>query len=215
MSAVAAAAVASGVIGAVKFGSGLAQTSKGNRLAKNNIFQNEQMPGQVQEATNLAAQNYYGGMPGQSAAQQRIGQNAANSFYNGSQGASSGGDLLDLAGKLDQNTNVATNDLATQAAAYKSSALSGYTGALNNEAGWQDKLYKNNTLDPYLRTANTAAAMYGAGKINEFSGLDQVATAGITYGTDQSSNAQYNDLLKKYPDLATQLASAKLNKRGR
>lgn len=184
MSAAAAAAIAAGVSGAVgigKFGVGMGQRAQANKLAKGNIFQTEQMPGQVQLATNLAAQNYYNGMPGQAAAATNIGRNSANSFYQGSQGASSGNDLLDLAARLNQNTDVATNDLATKAAGYRADALGGYQNALGQEAAWQDKLYKNNTLDPYLRTANTAAAMYGAGSQNEFAGLDQVAAAGLGY----------------------------------
>lgn len=199
MTAIAAAAITSAAIGGYAVYSGAKQKSDANKLAKNNVFTKEQLPGEVKQATNLAAQNYYNGMPGMATAQQKIADNGASAYYNGSQAASSGGDLLDLASKINQGQNVATNNLATQAAQYKSQALGGYENALGNEGQWQDKLYQNNELQPYLRTANTAAAMYGAGSQNEFAGLDQIASAGLGY-----ASAKYNqDKTNKLLDLAS------------
>ena len=183
MSAIAAAGIISGGLGIYKAVKGANQVSDAKKLAKNNMFQPEQMPGQVTQATNLAAQNYFNGMPGTQAATQQIGQNGANAFYNGSQGASSGGDLLDLAARIGQGQNVATNDLATRGAQYKAQALGGYQSALNNEGQWQDRLYQNNVLQPYLRTANQAASMYGAGQQNMFSGLDDIGTTAVGAAT--------------------------------
>jgi len=190
MSALAAAGVASALIGGYKVYSGEKQKSQANNLAKNNVFQQMQLPGQVPLATNLAAQNYYNGLPGASAAQAAIGNSSQNAFANASQGASSGGDLLDLGSRINQNQNVATNDLALKGAQYKAQALGGYENALNNEADWQSKLYNNNVLQPYLRTANTAASLYGAGSQNMFSGIDDIGVAGLNYAN--SRNAQDN-----------------------
>lgn len=187
MTALAAGAIISGGLGIYKTIQGANQKSQANQLAKNNPFIQEQIPGQIKLATNLAAQNYYNGMPGQTQATNNIRQNGANAYYNGSQAASSGGDLLDLASKINQGQNLATNDLAVKAADYKASALGSYEGALGNEGNWQDKLYQNNTLQPYLRTANTAASLYGAGSQNEFSGLDQIGTAGLGYASAKAN----------------------------
>jgi hypothetical protein len=191
MSALAAAGIASAALGAYKVYTGAKQTSQGKQLAKNNVFQQEQLPGQVKLATNLAAQNYYNGMPGTAKAQQLINQNSANAFYNGSQGASSGGDLLDLASRINYGQNVATNDLAYKGADYKAQALGGYENALNNEGQWEDKLYNNNVLQPYLRTANTASALQGAGNMNTFSGLDQIGTAALSYAQGVQKQNKY------------------------
>lgn len=188
MTAIAAGAIISGGLGIYKTIEGANQRADAKELAKSNVFSPMQMPGQVKLATNLAAKNYYNGMPGTAAAQNMIGQNGANAFYNGSQGASSGGDLLDLAARINQGSNVATNNLSMQAANYKSNALGGYQNALNNEGQWEGKLYDNNTLQPYLRKAGTAAAMEGAGAMNEFSGLDQVGSAALGY-----ASAKYNE----------------------
>lgn len=188
MTALAAGAILTAGLGAYKAIDGANQKAAAKRLADSNTFTPETIPGQVKTATNLAAQNYYNGMPGAAQAAANIRQSGANQFYNGSQAASSGGDLLDLAAKINQGQNVATNDLATRTAQYKQNALGDYQNALNNEGQWQDKLYQNNTLQPYLRTANTAASLYGAGAQNEFSGLDQISTGALGYASARANS---------------------------
>jgi hypothetical protein len=199
MSFIAAAAIGSLALGAYKTVKGANQSSAANKLAKNNHFTPEQMPWEVKQATDLAAQNYTNGMPGTAYARQAIDSNAASAFYNGSQGASSGGDLLDLAGKINYGQNQATNQLAAQQAQYKQQALGGYDAALGNQANWQGRLYQNNVLQPYLRTANLAASMYGAGQQNMYSGLDDIGStvvgAARGYGSGANTAAaaqQYN-----------------------
>jgi len=214
MTALAAGAIISGGLGIYKTIEGANQRADAKKLAAGNVFTPMQMPGQVKQATNLAAQNYYNGMPGTQAAQNMISNNSANAYYNGSQGASSGGDLLDLAAKINQGQNVATNNLSLQAANYKSNALGGYENALNNEGDWQGKLYNNNTLQPFLRTANTAASLEGAGAQNMFSGLDQVGTAGLGYAAGRQSDKQYGKLLSD-PSLAAYMAASSLKKTGK
>lgn len=213
MTAIAAGAIISGGLGIYKTIEGANQRADAKKLAANNVFTPMQMPGQVKQATNLAAQNYYNGMPGTAAAQNMISNNGANAFYNGSQGASSGGDLLDLAAKINQGQNVATNNLSLQAANYKANALGGYENALNNEGDWQAKLYNNNVLQPYLRTANTAASMYGAGAQNEFSGLDQIGTAALGYANGRQVDNQFK-ALSSDPSIAASIAASSLKKRG-
>lgn len=213
MTALAAGAIISGGLGIYKTIEGANQKADAKKLAASNVFQPMQLPGEVKQATNLAAQNYYNGMPGTAAAQNMISNNGANAYYNGSQGASSGGDLLDLAGKINQGQNVATNNLSLQAANYKQNALGGYENALNNEGDWQGKLYNNNVLQPFLRTANTAASMYGAGSQNEFSGLDQVGTAGLGYASGLQTDKQLK-ALGSDPSIAAAMAAGSLKKRG-
>jgi hypothetical protein len=233
MTAIAAAAIVSGGLGIYKTIEGANQRADAKELASRNKFTPMELPGQVKLATNLAAQNYYNGMPGTAAAQQMIGQNGANAFYNGTQGASSGGDLLDLAAKINQGQNVATNNLSNQAANYKANALGGYQNALNNEGQWEGKLYENNTLQPYLRTANTAASLEGAGAMNMFSGIDQIGTAALGYASAQnpSTSVDAGTMGQKYgrsalsavnpyhptnydPSIAAAMAGASMKKRG-
>lgn len=188
MTAIAAGTILTAGLGAYKVIDGANQKAQANRLAQNNILQPEQIPGQVKQATQLAAQNYYNGMPGQQNALNNIQRNAGNAMFQGSRGASSGGDILDLASKINVGENAATNDLSAKAAEYRAQAAGAYENALNNAGGYQDKLYKNNVLDPYLRTANTAASLYGAGAQNQFSGLDTIGTAALGYANAASRN---------------------------
>jgi hypothetical protein len=183
MTFIAAAAAGSLILGGVKAISGANQTAKANRLAKQNVFTPEQMPYEVGLGTDLAARNYTNGMPGYGNAVNNINRNAASQFYRGSQGASSGGDLLDLATRIGQGSNAATNALNAQQADYHTNALGGYEAALANQANWQGKLYNNNVLQPYLRTANLAASMYGSGQQNMYSGLDDIASTGVGLAT--------------------------------
>lgn len=176
MSGFAAAGLVTAGLGAYKAINGANQTAKANRLAASNIFTPEEMPYQVGLGTQLAQRNYTNGMPGTQDALNNINRNAASTFYKGQNAATSGGDILDLATRIGMGTNQATNQLAQQGAQYKANALGEYQGALGNEAQWQSKLYNNNTLQPYMRTANLAASMYGAGQQNLYSGLDDIAS---------------------------------------
>ena len=199
MSGVISAVVAGGVAlteGGIKIANGISQKKQAALLAKENPFIAQTMPGAVTQATNLAAQNYTNGMPGMPAAQQGIQQQAGNAYAAASKGASSSGDLLDAANKIGTGAQSAQLQLAQQAASYKSNALGGYAAALGNEAGWQDQLYKNTQLQPYLRAANTAAALQGAGNINEFNGLDTIGS-GLETAAGSYSNSQYKNLLLK------------------
>lgn len=176
------------VEGGIDFFTGLSQKKKAEQIAKNNPFIPEQLPGEVKKATQLAAQNYTNGMPGMTAEQQAIQQNAGNAQAAAARGASSSGDVLDSANKINVQSQDATLQLAMQAASYKSNALGGYEAALDTQSKWQDKLYQNNELQPYLRSANTAASLYGAGSTNEFKGID-TALEGVQTGVEDFSNA--------------------------
>jgi hypothetical protein len=184
MAGIAAATIGAGgaiIGGAFKFFSGQSQKKQAEQIAKNNPFQPEDMPYQVGLSTRLAQDNYLNGMPGFNTAQQQIRQNAGNAGALAAKGATSGGDLIDAANKIQVNSDEATRQLALQASSYKSNALGGYQAALDTQAGWQDKLYKNNQLDPYLRAANQSAALTGAGNINQAAGIDDALT-GVTSG---------------------------------
>jgi len=194
MSFVIAAGAVSAGLGIYKAVKGANQTAQANRLAKSNIFTPEEMPSEVGLATDLAARNYTNGMPGDAQARNDINRNSATQFYRGSQGASSGGDVLDLATRIGQGTNLATNNLNAQESQYKAQALGGYESALGNQAQWQRQLYNNNTLQPYLRTANLASSMYGAGQQNLYSGLDDIGSSVIgaakAYGGGSDATTQ-------------------------
>lgn len=179
----------------IKFFTGNSQKKEAERIAKQNPFVPEEMPTSVKLATNLAAQNYTNGMPGFTQAKNAIDRNTAIAGATAVKGASSGGDILDSANKQAYNANIAQEQLAAQNASYKSNALGEYEGALGQEAGWQDKLYKNNQLEPYLRAANTAAALQGAGSINEFNAADELGQTASGVAQNISNNRYRKQLM--------------------
>lgn len=160
--------------------SGGQQIRQAKEIDASNIFTPYQIPGQIGQVTGLARDEFNNGLPGINAAQNRIGATGSKAFNTGVQGASSGGDVLDLATRVQSQEDQAMNSLNAEALQFRSNALGNYMGALNNEAGYQDKAYQINELDPYNRKANLAASLYGAGKTNQYSGLDSFATSALT-----------------------------------
>lgn len=153
---------------------GIKQTRDGKEMAANNIFHKYNRPGEVNQALALAEQKYRNGsMPGSGLLNDRIATSAAGAFDASMQGASSGGDVLDAASKINFNTNTAMNDLALQDAQYQDKALADYTNQLNNSAKYADKEFQYNVAEPYERTAAAASAMIGAGNVNTFNGIDE------------------------------------------
>lgn len=172
---IAALAAIPGLISAgYKTIAGIGQTKRGKEMAAANIFQKYNRPAEVDTALRLAEEKYRNGaMPGAELMQNRIGTSAAGAFDASMQGASSGGDVLDAASKINYNTNTAMNDLALNEAQYRDRALAGYTDQLNNSARYADKEFQYNIADPYARTAAAASALIGAGNMNTFTGIDE------------------------------------------
>lgn len=173
---------ASAIPAIFKLFSGNNQVKQANELAKSNVFTPYQIPTQVGQATEMLGNNYRNGMP-TTAAENRIAGSSQTAFNNGVMGASSGGDVLDLATKVNFNQDQALNGLNEQAIKFRDNALGAYVNQLGNEAAYEDKAYQTNVLDPYNRKANAASSMYGAGKTNMFSGLDSLSTSALAGAT--------------------------------
>lgn len=119
-------------------------------------------------------------MAGYGNAVNQIGTSTANAFAQGSQGASSGGDVLDLATKLAYGQQSQLNNLAVQNAQGADEALVQSLNA-NAQAGqqYQDKnAYDRGLYDQELRRK---AALQQAGSENLYGALDTAATVGTTF----------------------------------
>lgn len=170
---------------AYKVFAGGKQVKDGKRIEKNNKFIKYERPGEVRDALALSERNYLNGMPGSDLYENRIGTSAAMAMESATQGASSSGDVLDAATKINQNTNNALLDLGIQEDQFKQNALGGYTNQLNNNAQYADKEFNYNIAQPYQRKAAAASALIGAGNQNIFSGVDEgmgVATDALRAG---------------------------------
>ncbi len=177
LAALAAAQAAPGLITAgYKFFKGGSQEREGKRLLKTER-PTYTRPNEVNQALNLTERNYLNGMPGSDLAESRIGTSAAAAFDASSAGASSSGDVLDAATKINYNTNNALLDLGVQEQQFKQNALGGYVNQLGNSAGYADKEFSYNIDQPYQNKIAAGNALVSAGGQNKFAGVDDFAGA--------------------------------------
>lgn len=156
-----------------KFLSGNKQVKDGKRLQEQNKFTNYVRPTEATEALNLTERNFRNGMPGSDLYENRINSNAGAAFNAASNAASSSGDLLDAATKINMNTNRAMQDLGIQEDNFTQRALGQYTDQLGKNAVYSDKEFSYNIDQPFQAKAAAASALIGAGNQNKFSGFDE------------------------------------------
>lgn len=121
-------------------------------------------------------------LPGMSQQLNRIGTNAATAFNRGVQGASSGGDVLDLATKIAYGTGQQQNQLMLQNAMGKENALGDYLNA-NVAVGNEQQAKNRYDQEMFMRQLNEAAALYGASDQNinnAITGLSSIGTSMVT-----------------------------------
>ncbi|MGV3538378.1 MAG: hypothetical protein ACO1OQ_01115 [Rufibacter sp.] len=109
-------------------------------------------------------------MPGQKAAESQVQQNMANSAAALTQSGTGASGVLAGLSRLNQNTNQATNQLATQGAAFQNQAKDKLVGALRQDSAWRAQDLAN-----YNREK---AALKQAGITNLFGGLSTLGTVG-------------------------------------
>lgn len=116
-------------------------------------------------------------MPGMGAAVNNLGASTAGAFTQGVQGASSGGDVLDLATKLAYGQQQQLNNLSTQNAAGADQALLQSLNA--NAAAGQEYQNKNAyDRDQYQGQLKEKAALIQGGNENIYGAIDQAAAVG-------------------------------------
>jgi len=172
-------AVAGGLIGLApsvfKFFSGKKQLSQANAI--NPTDPGYQMNQGVIDNARILRDRYNNyTLPGYSQAQNQINNTYQDAYSKGMQGATSGGDVADLAAKLAYGKNIAENNLATQNAQGKDAALGQYMQA--NAAAGQEGVNANAyARDQYQRQLMQKAALTQAGTTNEYNALETGATA--------------------------------------
>lgn len=128
-------------------------------------------------------------LPGYSTMQSGINRNFQNAFDSGVQGATSGGDVLDLATKMAYGKNQVNNQLGMQAAQGKQSALGAFLNA-NANAGQEFQNQNAYERDMYQGKLREKAALTQAGATNTFSAADQIAGVGSKYLLNQTNTAK-------------------------
>lgn len=170
---------------AFKFFSGRKQIKQGRAI--NAINPGFQMNTGVIDNARILQDRYTNyQMPGYGQAMNNLQTNFANAYSQGVQGASSGGDVLDLATRLAYGQNQATNNLAMQTAQGRDNALNQYLNA--NVAAGQEYVNKNiYDRQEYEKRLAEKAALMQSGNENIYGALDQVAQLGSRALTPRST----------------------------
>lgn len=180
MAFVAAGAIAAAVpsiFGAIR---GIGQRRQAKRIRANAVDPGYEMNAGVMQNRDIL-QNRYNNytLPGYSSQMNNIGTNAATAFNRGVQGASSGGDVLDLATKIAYGTGQQQNQLMLQNAQGKERALGGYLDA-NVSVGQERQNANAYKRQQYQQQLAEAAALYGAGDQNINNAITGVSSIGTS-----------------------------------
>ena len=165
-------AVAQGIVGVV-------QGIKGNKMGrdlKDPFYEPPQAA--TQALGNARNASYSRNMAGQGNLQNEIEQRNASSVSDVLAGATSGVDALAALTAINKNTLNSQNQLGFQSARDYEGRQRELRGQLNNYAGYQDKQFEINTMQPFLRDAAAASALKNAGLTNAYQGLKGAANAG-------------------------------------
>lgn len=173
------------IFGAIR---GIGQRRQAKRIRANAIDPGYEMNSGVLQNADILQNRYNNySLPGYSMQMNNLGTNAATAFNNGAQGASSGGDVLDLATKIAYGTGQQQNQLMLQNAQGKEAALGGFLNA-NAAAGQESQNANAYDRQRYQDQLAEAAALYGASDQN-------INNAGIglgSIGTTLAMNGQVN-----------------------
>lgn len=171
----------------IKLVSGLFQKKKANDI--NAVDPGYQMNTEVIDNARILGDRYNNFITaGTQDAINNLNTSEATAFGQGVQGATSGGDVLDLATKLSYGTGKRLNDIATQNAIGKDKAMLQYLGA-KGQAG-QELVNKNAyDRDIYQRKLAEKAALTEASNQNTFGAIDSLSSIlGATLGGRNKTN---------------------------
>jgi hypothetical protein len=177
------------VSGLVSGISGLFQTARAKKLARENQRPIYGIPQEILANQQLAQQAANVGMPSQeyAQAQKNINQSQANAL-NAAQGR--GGALASI-GAIQGQSNQALANLDAQSAAMRMQNIRGLMNANTQLADYRDKAFDYNQAQKYQENAAAARALQAAGQQNINQGIQGVLGAGATIAgglTNQSNS---------------------------
>jgi hypothetical protein len=174
---------------AIKLGTGIAQTIKGNKMGKDNPRPEFEIPTAAIEALNSArvgASTF--GMAGQDLMESKLDQNLANTTSDILGSATSSTDALAALVKAGGNRMASQTDLDIAGAQDYEQRKRELRGELKGMAEWQNLEFQTNEMQPFLDKAAASSALKGAGMQNVVNSLSEA-------GGTLANNALYNDIL--------------------
>jgi hypothetical protein len=196
MSPLAMAGVASAIPAAINTGFGIYQAYQGNKMLQGLKDPMMSVPagalGAQNVAKNLAMQSM---LPGQNLMEGRIDNSVSNTIGDAKKVSDNPNDALDAVFKSYGMGMEKKNDLGIAEANFQANNQMNLQGQENVMAQWQDKVWQNNEMNPFLRKAQTASALLGSGIQNISGGLNKASDIGANYFTGK----YYGSLLDKQP----------------
>lgn len=173
----AAAAVIPSIFAGIE---GIGQRRQAKRIRANAVDPGYQMNQGILQNRDIL-QNRYNNyqIPGYNQALNNINASSASAFNSGVQGASSSGDVLDLATRIAYGTGQQKTQLDLQNAQGKQGAMFDYLGA-NQQAGAEQQNVNAYARQKYQQQLADAAALYNAGGQNENSAVQGVSSIGTS-----------------------------------
>jgi hypothetical protein len=145
-------------------------------------FPTYKIPESQQQA--LAASRFMAmvqGAPGSRQAKEAIGRNIAGQMSAAKQAGSSSAALLGTISALGASGSEAISNQQAKDASYTASMTGRYLQQLNQMSGYEDKRYKINEFDPYMKAMQTIGALYQSKGENWNNAIGAIAGAGQSY----------------------------------
>ena len=134
------------------------------------------------EAKKLASQRQ---LPGQQLMEEQMAASTARTIGDIQEVAPSGAAALGAIGQTHQTEQQAQRDLALKGAQYQAANQAALRQQLGQYAGFQEKEFDINQMQPYLAAMATASAMKGAGMQNIYGGISSGAGAIAQHGMNK------------------------------
>ena len=179
-------AIASAIPSIIKGFEGASQQQEARKTLSGLTRPKYERPEEINRAATLSKLAYADPtMTGQSAIEDRIDQNMANSI----EASREAGNPLSLLPALQAQTQKATQDLGISAANKQDQDRAGYQNMLQLLAQYSDKEFQMNEFAPYLDEYRESRDILSAGKKNSFGATDELSSIGVNMLGAFSNNA--------------------------
>lgn len=197
--------------GAIQGGLGLAQLIAGARMnPKRPAYE---IPAAAQEELALSRMQQNARMPGISYAENRLAQNSANAAYGLNRAATNPNQILNGLASIQMNANIASRGLMEAEAGDAIRRESNLRRSLGVMAGYQERKWQVDKMNPFMDAARTKAALIGGGLQNLSGGINQTLSGMLGaqmmqsgYGTQQSRGSYNPFTMQQQGALFGQLA---------
>jgi hypothetical protein len=185
--------IAQGVPALIQGGVGLGQFISGNRMRKENVRPEFEIPDSAKAALGMRRTLASGQeMPGMTQAETALNQQLATGAQLATSTAGSTAEALGAIQNMYANRMAGQNRLAAQSAQYNMEMDNALAAELGAMANWENMEFNINEMQPFLDKAGMASGMLGSGMQNMFQGLS--GAGGAVAGN--AMNREVFDMLK-------------------